>query len=157
MTIAPRRRAYLGSDSVYYCENSAGHIFITSPYSPVPEGFVRKVADTAADAERVWKRVDEQTRRDHAQLTEADYARRAERITRFRSSLQSRMTSAECSQFERDAIRYALDFCDRKEQELNRNTVYGVAAMQEREAPVAPAPPAPPAPTAQKVTLTDAS
>ena len=57
-----KRRAYLGGDSVHYAENSAGHVYLTTPGSPLKEGFVRKVADTVPQVEWLWKKLDEQER-----------------------------------------------------------------------------------------------
>jgi len=144
------RNAYL-NDKVYYCEDSGGHIFLTTPESPIPEGFIRLTAETVPDIERVWKRLDQQERRRMERMNEEDFKKREAQINAFRSRLHERMKATDCSPVEKDMIRYSLDFLQRKQDALYKNSVYGVAKMQESEAPLAPTPaPAP------KVTVPDA-
>lgn len=135
-----RRNAYLGSDAVTYAENSDGYVYLTIPESPLKEGFVRKVADTVPQLERLWKLLDEQEKRRMDQLNEHDWSVRRASIQRMRDSLNARAIAIDVSPFERDFIKASLDVLDRKERHLYANRIYGVAAMQEKEAPLAPAP-----------------
>jgi hypothetical protein len=70
------RNAYLGNDSVYYCEDAKGHIFLTTPESPVPAGFQRFHATTVWEVEKIWKRIDQQERKQAEQMTETLYNQR---------------------------------------------------------------------------------
>lgn len=123
-----------GFERLFYCENAEGHVFITSPQSPIPPGFQRFETTIPSVMDYVFKKLDAQTRAEHQQMTEADYERRRERIEKWRSDIRSRMASADCTEMERAFLRAALKACDKREDKLNRNTVYGVSAMQTTEA-----------------------
>ena len=141
-----RRNAYLGDDSVYYCENSAGHVFLTTPESPIPEGFQRFHATTVWEVERIWKRIDQQEKRDAERMTETMYLQRKAKLEAMKSHLATRMASSDCSNAEKDFIRESLKVLNRKEDILNSHSVYGVAFMQQKEAPL-------PAAVNEKVTV----
>jgi hypothetical protein len=144
-----RRSAYLGRDSVYYCENSAGHVFITTPESHVPEGYVRKCAETVTDVENFWRRMDTQERHNAEQMNFKMYEQRKERMAAARSKINARRSSGDCSALERKMLDDMLGILDRKEEVLQSHSVYGVSAMQERAEPLPPS-------TTKKVVLTDA-
>ena len=127
----------ISNDKVYYCENAERHIFLTTPESPIPAGFIRCCADTANKIDGVFARLDAQTKAEHAQLTEDLYNQRMAKIARWRSDLNHEL--ANCTDPNvRTFLRAALNANAHREEKLNRNTVYGVSAMQEREAPLAP-------------------
>lgn len=128
-----------GIEKLWYCTNSLGRVFLTSPQSPVPPGYLRTFTTDPKEMDRIYAKLDAQTKREHAEMTEADYHRRKGRIDQWRSDIRSRMVSADCSDAERGILRAALVACDKREEKLNRNTVYGVSAMQTTEAnPKAP-------------------
>lgn len=137
------RRAYLGSDSVWYAENAAGHVHIASPQSVLAPGYMLKCADTVPDVERFWKRMDAQERAAAERMNEALFRQREGRLRDMRANLNRRRLSLDCSNAERDFIKQCLAILDRKEDILQRNSVYGVAFMQEHEAPLVPTPSTP--------------
>lgn len=143
------RPHYFGTDDVIYCENAEGRVYLTTMESPLPPGFQRSVARTAPDKEKVWARINEQEKRHAESLTETLFNQRLGRIKQMRSAYNQRKLASDCSQAERDFIRAAEEILDRKEDALNKHSAYGVAAMQESEAPLAP--------SSQKVILTDAN
>ncbi|HEY1209559.1 MAG TPA: hypothetical protein VGE85_09330 [Terracidiphilus sp.] len=138
--MSPARRAYLGADSVFYAENAAGHVHIASPQSRLAPGYTLKCADTVPDVERFWKRMDAQEREAAEKMNEALFRQRERRLADMRANLNRRLLSLDCSNTERDFIKQCLAILDRKEDILQRNSVYGVAFMQEHEAPLAPTP-----------------
>ena len=133
-----KRNACLGDESVWYCENSGGHVFLTTPESPVPEGFQRFHATTVWEVERVWKRLDQQERRAAEQMTEKIFLQRMAKIQVIKSGLEQRKLAADCSNAERDFIRESIKVLNRKEDTLNKCSVYGVAYMQQKEKPLPP-------------------
>jgi len=133
------RRAYLGEDSVHYAENQEGYVYITTPQSALREGFTHKVAETVPDVEAFWKKMDAQERAAASQMNERLYQLRKDRMDILRRKLNTRAEQADCTAMERDVIRESLKVLDRKEEILMRNSIYGVAEMQMREAPL-PAP-----------------
>src|ERR1019366_6643030 len=134
------RHAYLGSDSVFYAENAQGHVHIATPQSVLAPGYMLKCADTVPAVERFWKRMDAQEREAAERMNEALFKQREARLHDMRANLNSRLLMLDCSNAERDFIKRALVIIDRKENTLQRNSVYGVAFMQEHEAPLAPTP-----------------
>ncbi len=142
------RPHYYGTDDVCYCENAAGRVYLTTPESPIPEGFQRSVARTAADKEAVWAKIAAQERRHAEQMTETEYNQRIGRMTELRSVMNQRKGSGDCSQAEKDFIRAAMEVLDRKEHAIQQFSTYGVAAMQQTEAPLPP--------SSNKVTVSDA-
>jgi hypothetical protein len=140
------RPHYFGTDDVIYCENAAGRVYLTTYESPLPPGFQRSVARTAAEKEAVWAKISAQEKIHAEQITKDLYDKRVGRIHEMRDKLNQRKLSADCSQMERDFIRAAQEILDRKEDTLNKHSAYGVAHMQEKEQPI----------SAGKVILTDA-
>jgi hypothetical protein len=123
-----------GLEKLWFCRNAAGRIFITSPQSPIPTGYVRYATTIPKEMDKVYAQLDLQTRREYADMTEADFNRRKNTINEWRSNIRSRMASSDCSNFERDLLKAALSACDKREEKLNRLTVYGISAMQTTEA-----------------------
>jgi hypothetical protein len=131
------RNAYLGTDKVWYREDAKGTVVLTTPESPLPPGWQRYEAATAAEVERVWKRIDQQERRQAEKMTESLFNNRKGKILEMKSTLDARKIAPDCTNAERDFIREAVKILNRKEDVLNRCSIFGVAAMQEKEAPVA--------------------
>jgi len=129
---------HLGTDNVTYAEDATGYVYLTVPQAPLKPGFMLKVAQSAKAKERVWARLDQQERRAAAEMTETIYARRMGRIAAIRDNLNARKNAADATQAERDFIRASLEALDRKERIMQQSSVYGVAAMQERDAPLPP-------------------
>lgn len=123
-----------GVEKLFYCKNAAGWIYLTSPASPVKPGFVRYSTTVPAEMDKVFARLAQQTRAENENLTYALYVRRKDLIDKWRGDIRARMIASDCSNEERDILRAALAACDRREEKLNRNTVYGVSAMQTTEA-----------------------
>lgn len=125
-----------GVEKLWYAQNAQGHLYLTAAHSPLRRGYQRFSTAVPAEMDRIFEKLNAQTRAEHAALTQADYQRRIERIAQWRSDIRGRMASSECSNFEREVLRVALKSCDEREAKLNRNTVYGVSAMQQAAAPI---------------------
>lgn len=130
------RRAYLGDDAVWYAENNAGRVYITISGAPPKEGYAIKCAETVPQVEWLWKKLDQQEREQAQRMNEAIYNRRSSNIALMRSHLRQRAMSVDCSPLERDFISQAQQILDRKQDAMDKFSVYGVAAMQEHEAPL---------------------
>jgi len=129
-----------GLEKLVYCKNDAtGHIYLSSMASPVKPGYTRYSTTIPADMDKVFAKLAQQTHEENECLTYALYMRRKGMIDKWRSDIRARMVSSECSNEERDILKAALAACDRREEKLNRSTVYGKSAMQTTEAnPKAP-------------------
>jgi hypothetical protein len=125
-----------GKERLWYAENPANkHIFFTSPMSPLPLGFVRKSTTSPKEMDRLFSRMHEQERAQNEQFIEKLYSRGREHYDRLRSALRTRLQSAGVSDAEKNIIRASLNLMDEKDAKMQQNTVYGVSAMQEHEAP----------------------
>ncbi|HEY3620759.1 MAG TPA: hypothetical protein VGK96_28480 [Candidatus Sulfotelmatobacter sp.] len=127
-----------GFERLWYCENEDGRVFLTSPQSPVPAGYQRFETTSPSVMDGIFKKLNAQTRAEHGQMLYSDYLRRRDRIEQWRRDIQARMASSDCSNAERELLQVALKACDNREAKLNRNSVYGVSAMQESAAPLPP-------------------
>lgn len=128
-----------GVEKLWWAQNAQGHCYLTSPSSPLRAGYQRFSTTTPSEMDRVFAILDRQTKAEHGKLTYELYLRRKDLIDKWRSDIRARMTAADCSNAERDVLRAALKACDAREEKLNRNSVYGVSAMQKEEAnPKAP-------------------
>lgn len=122
-----------GIEKLYWQQSSTGRVFLSSPQSPLSPGYIRCATTNPREMDRIFAKIDHQVKIEHAEMTQMDYERRKDRIEKWRSDIRSRMVSADCSDFERGVLRAALAACDAREEKLNRNTVYGVSAMQTTE------------------------
>lgn len=128
-----------GIEKLFYCKNSQGRVFLTSPESPIPPGYQRHSTTIPSEMDKVFAKLNLQTRDEYSRMTENDFNRRKSRIDQWRSDIRTRMGSADCSDVEKAILKAALAACDKREDKLNRNTVYGISAMQTSEAnPKAP-------------------
>ena len=123
-----------GLERLVWAQNGQGHVYLTSPASPLRPGYQRFSTTTPSEMDRVFKILDRQTKEENGNLTYALYLRRKHLIDQWRSDIRARMVAADCSNNERDILRAALAACDRREEKLNRNSVHGVSAMQTTEA-----------------------
>ena len=123
-----------GVEKLVYCKNASGYIYLSSMASPVKPGFVRYATTIPAEMDKVFAKLAQQTREENEHLTYALYMRRKGMIDKWRGDIRARMVSAECSNEERDILKAALAASDRREEKLNRSTVYGKSAMQTTEA-----------------------
>lgn len=127
-----------GIEKLIWAQNAEGRVFLTSYESPLPHGYQRFSTTTPSEMDRVFRKLDAQTKEEQGHMTYMLYLRRRELIAKWRSDIRQRMTATDCSEKERAILRAALAACDKREQKLNRNSVYGVSAMQSNEAPLPP-------------------
>src|ERR1700761_4897744 len=108
-----------GIEKLVYAKNSSGYIYLTSPTSPLRPGFIRYSTTTPSEMDKIFAKLDQQTRAENANLTYELYMRRKHLIDEWRSNIRSRMISTDCSDAERDILRAALAACDSREEKLN--------------------------------------
>jgi hypothetical protein len=126
-----------GKEVLYWAENPiTKRIFFTSPMSPLPPGYTRKSTTSPREMDRLFNRMHEQEREANEKLVEKIYNRGREHYDRLRSALRSRLQSGSTSDAEKNIIRASLKLMDEKDSKIQQNTVYGVSAMQETEAPL---------------------
>ncbi|MDE2099397.1 MAG: hypothetical protein KGL39_19250 [Patescibacteria group bacterium] len=128
-----------GIEKLYYAKNTYGHVYLTTPYSPLKPGYIRYSTTVPSEMDKIFAKMDEQVRSENEGLNYKLYLRRKEQIEKWRSDIRSRMLSSECSDEERDILRVALTACDNRERKLMENNAYGVSEMQKKESnPKAP-------------------
>jgi hypothetical protein len=125
-----------GKERLWWAENATGHIFFTSPFSPLPAGFARKSTTNPKEMDRLFNRMHEQEREANEKHIEALYSRGREHYDRLRSALRTRLQSAGVSDAEKNIIRASLKLMDEKDAKMQQNNVYGVSAMQESPEPL---------------------
>jgi hypothetical protein len=125
-----------GREKLYWAENASGHIFFTSPMSPLPAGFARFSTTNPKEMDRLFNRMHEQEREHNERFIEQLYNRNREHYDRLRSSLHTKLSSSSTSNAEKNIIRASLKLMDERDAKMQQNTVYGVSAMQESPAPL---------------------
>lgn len=126
-----------GREKLWWAENPVtGRIFFTSPMSPLPPGYVRKSTTSPREMDRLFNKMHEQEREHNEQFIEQLYNRGRAYYDRVRSQLRSKLQSGATSDAEKNIIRASLKLMDERDHKMQQNTVYGVSAMQEHEAPL---------------------
>lgn len=126
-----------GKERLWYAENPVTkRVFFTSPFSPLPAGYVRKATTEPKEMDRVFNRMHEQEREHNEKMIEQIYSRGREYYERARSELKRRLSSASTSEAEKNIIRASLKLMDERDSKMQENHVYGVSSMQETEAPL---------------------
>lgn len=132
------RNATLGREKVCYQENAAGHVFLSSPQSPIKEGFELRYAETARDADRIFARLSKIEEEKAKKMNEAEYNRRKAMLEKWKDGMIAKLSGLP-NDFSRDFVKAAIQAAENKLARLEKNSVYGVSAMQESEEHVAPA------------------
>lgn len=135
----PRRDEWAyenGKEKLWYAENAVGHIFFTSPMSPLPAGYARFSTTNPKEMDRLFNRMHAQERNQNEQFIEKLYNRNRDKYDALRSNLRNRLMMSEVSNAEKNIIRASLKLMDDRDHKMQQNTVYGVSSMQETEAPI---------------------
>ena len=125
-----------GKERLWYAENAAGHIFFTSPMSPLPLGFARYSTTNPKEMDRLFNKMHAQERESNERFVETLYNRNRERYDQLRSNLRNRLMASGVSDAEKNIIRASLKMMDERDHKMQQNNVYGVSGMQESEAPL---------------------
>ena len=137
MANAPEWAKENGKERMWYAEHHmTKHVFLTSPMSPLPIGFVRHSTTNPREMDRIFQRLHDQERVRNEQFVEQLYNKNREKYERTRDILRTRMLSSQCSDAEKNIIREALKLMDKKDQKMQENNVYGVSPMQEAPEPL---------------------
>jgi hypothetical protein len=123
-----------GKERLWYAENAVGHVFFTSPMSPLPPGYARCSTTNPREMDRLFNRMHAQEREKNERLIEQIYNRGRERYENLRRALTSRLASAGVSDAEKNIIRESLKLMNERDHKIQENNIYGVSAMQEKEA-----------------------
>src|SRR6185437_7603235 len=104
--------------------------------SPRRHGYSRTKTSVPAEMDKIFGRLAQQEREANQKLIEKIYFRGREYYDRVRSSLLQRLLSAGTNEWEKAFIRESLKLMDERDSAMQKNTVYGVSAMQSTEAPI---------------------
>jgi hypothetical protein len=125
-----------GKEVLHWAENASGHIFFTSPMSPLPPGFARHSTTNPREMDRLFNRMHEQEREQNERFIEKLYNQGRAYFDGLRKTLIAKLSSAATSDAEKNIIRASLALMDQKDAKMQQNNVYGVSAMQETEQPL---------------------
>ncbi len=126
-----------GKEVLWWDENPmTKHVILTSPMSPYRLGYNRHKTNVPKAMDRIFKRLCEQEHEANQKLVEKIYFRGRPFYERVRSNLLQRLMSADTKDWEKAFIRESLRLMDERDFEMQKNTVYGVSAMESMEAPL---------------------
>ena len=126
-----------GKECLHYDENpQTKHVIMTSPMAPCRLGYVRHKTTDPKEMDRVFRRMHEQERQKNEELIEKLYRRGRAQYEALRERLMTRLVSADTKAWEKAFIREALQRMADRDHEAQKNTRYGVSAMEEKEAPI---------------------
>jgi len=130
--LADNRNAPGLIEAVIYFENAKGRIIVSPDTShPCPQGYERREARTLAEVDRLTRHVNQQDQSAWDDLCAKDRAMMQERRDRVRSKLRQRMLASDCTAFERRFIQGALEYLQKKEDDLYRANVRGYFHQRE--------------------------
>lgn len=119
-------------EAVIYFVNAKGSIIVAPERDhPTPTGFIRKEAKTLAEVDELTRKIHSQDKNHFDDLMEKDRATMRERRERIRGKLRQRMMAVDCSAFERQFIKGALEYLQKKEDDLYRYTYNSYFAARE--------------------------
>jgi hypothetical protein len=126
-----------GKEVLWYDEHFlTKRVVLTSPMSPLRKDCNRIKTTDPKVMESVFQRLNQQEHEQNEQLIEKLYNRGREFYNAARSRLTQRLLSVDCGEWEKAFIRESLRLMDERDHKMQKNTVYGVSAMQETEAPI---------------------
>ena len=126
-----------GKEKLYYAKNPlTGHVYLTSPMSPLQAGFLLMSTTNPREMDRIFNKLHEQEREQNEKFVEKLYNQNRQVYATLRDKIRARLNSAGVSDAEKNIIRASLRLMDEKDSEMQKNNVYGVSGMQESAAPL---------------------
>jgi hypothetical protein len=126
-----------GKEILWYDENPVTkHVVMTSPMTPSRIGYNRHKTNQPKEMDRVYRKIHEQEREANEKLIEKIWARGRGHYEALRSRLHQRLLASDCKEWEKAFIREALQRMADRDAENQKNTRYGVSAMEDALAPL---------------------
>ena len=126
-----------GKEVIWFDENPATtQVVMTSPLTPLRNGFNRHKTNQPKEMDRVFRKIHEQEREKNEQVIEKLWSRGREYYEVLRSRLNQRLLSVTTSEWEKSFIRESLRLMNERDHEAQKNTKFGLSAMEESEAPL---------------------
>ena len=122
-----------GKEKLWWQENAVGRVFLSSPMSRLAVGYVLKSTTRPREMDRIYDKMNAQEREHNQQLLDDLFNRNRAKYDATRSKLMTKLASG-ASNAEKNLIREALKLMDAKEEKMRKNSVTGVADIQEHEA-----------------------
>lgn len=122
-----------GKECLWWAENAVGHIYFTSPMSPLQPGYVLRHTTEPKQMDRLFDKMHAQEREQNERMIERLYKQGRTYYEAVRAKLRQRMQASDVSNAEKNIIRASLKLMDENDHKMQQNTVYGVADMQEHE------------------------
>ena len=119
-----------GKERLWWAENATGHIFFTSPMSPLPPGFARFSTTNPKQMDRLFSRMHDQEREQNEKFLERLYTQGREKYDMLRSNLRNRLMASGVSDAEKNIIRASLKLMDERDHKAQQNNVRGVSYLQ---------------------------
>ena|ERR1035437_1115580 len=126
-----------GKEILYYLENPQTRVVqITAPMAPIPYGFNRHKTNQPKEMDRVFRKLHEQEREKNQQVIEKMWSRGRAQYEALRDRLNQRLVSADTKVWEKAFIRESLRLMSERDNEAQKNNVYGISSMEEAPAPL---------------------
>ena len=126
-----------GREILWYLENPRTRVVqITAPMAPIPYGFNRHKTNQPKEMDRVFRKLHEQERDKNQQVIEKMWSRGRAHYEALRDRLNQRLVSADTKVWEKAFIRESLRLMSERDNEAQKNHVYGVSSMEEAPAPL---------------------
>lgn len=126
-----------GKEVIFYDENpQTKHVILTSPMTPQRVGYVRHKTNQPKEMDRVFRKLCEQEREANEKLIEKIWSRGRAQYEALRERLMQRLVSADTKDWEKAFIREALQRMADRDHENQKNTRFGVSAMELGDAPI---------------------
>lgn len=125
-----------GKERLFWAENAQGYVYLTSLEAPVRPGFVKHSTVTPSEMDRIWAKMSNQETKRYGEMTRQMYEREKDFNETNLSNLRQRLSSVTASEQEKDIIRCWIQAFNNRMDRLTKNSVYGLAEMQAKEAPL---------------------
>ena len=126
-----------GKEILWYLENPMTRVVqITAPMAPIPYGFNRHKTNQPKEMDRVFRKLHEQEREKNQAVIEKMWSRGRAHYEDLRGRLNQRLVSADTKVWEKAFIRESLRLMSERDNEAQKNHVYGISAMEESPAPL---------------------
>jgi hypothetical protein len=126
-----------GKEVLFFDRNhTTNHVITTSPMHPQRTGYARYKTTDPKEMDRVFRKLHEQERDKNAQVIEKMWSRGRAQYEALRDRLNQRLVSADTKVWEKAFIRESLRLMSERDNEAQKNHVYGISAMEESPAPL---------------------
>src|SRR5271155_4241718 len=105
----------MSKERLYWQQNAAGYVFLSSPESPLRIGFRLESTASGKEMDKIFNILHEQEREHNQKIIDNLFSRGKENFDRMRSELRRKIGLHDTSNAEKNIIREAIKRMDEKE------------------------------------------